>query len=63
MKSKKEGEFYSQMVRKYREEYGVKSIHDFCIKEKVSYTKMLRCLRNDSYCTPYQTSPVKPLME
>ena len=63
MNSKKEGEYYSQMVRKYREEYGGRNLHDFCIKEKVSYTKMLHCLRNDSYCKPYQTIPVKPVKE
>ena len=28
MNSKKEGEYYSQMVRKYREEYGGKNLHD-----------------------------------
>ena len=63
MNNKKEGEYYSQMVRKYREEYGGKNLQDFCIKEKVSYTKMLHCLRNDSYRQPYQTSSEKPLME
>ena len=63
MNSKKEGEYYSQMVRKYREEYGGKNLHDFCVKEKVSYTKMLHCLRKDSYGESYQTSPVKPVKE
>ena len=52
MNSKKDGEYYSQMVRKYREEYGGKNLHDFCIKEKVNDTKMLHCLRNDFYREP-----------
>lgn len=26
-----------------------KNLHWFCIEQKVSYTKMLHCLRNDSY--------------
>ena len=51
------------MVRKYREEYGGKNLHDFCVKEKTSYTKMLHCLRNESYRQPYQTNPVKPVIE
>ena len=63
MNNKKEGEYYSQMVRRYKEEYGGKNLHGFCIKERVSYTKMLHCLRNDSYCKPYQTNPVKPVIE
>jgi len=49
MNNKKEGEYYSQMVRRFRNEYGGKNLQDFCMKEKVSYTKMLHCLRNDSY--------------
>jgi hypothetical protein len=63
MNSKKEGEYYSQMVRKYREEYGGKNLHDFCIKEKVSYPKMLHCLRTDSYRKPTPTGFVKPMKE
>jgi len=39
MNIKKEGEYYFQMVLKYREEYGGKKLHDFCVKEKVSYEK------------------------
>ena len=49
MNNKKEGEYYSQMVRRFRNDYGGKNLQDFCMKEKVSYTKMLHCLRNDSY--------------
>ena len=37
------------MVRRFRNEYGGKNLQAFCINEKVSYTKMLHCLRNDSY--------------
>lgn len=49
MNNKKEGEYYSQMVRRFRNEYGGENLQDFCFKEKVSYTKMLHCLRRDSY--------------
>ena len=54
MNNKKEGEYYSQMVRRFRNEYGGENLQDFCIKEKVSYTKMLHCLRSDSYRQPQQ---------
>lgn len=37
------------MVRRYKNEYGGENLQEFCIKEKVSYTKMLHCLRNESY--------------
>ena len=30
---KKEGEYYSQMVRRYKNEYGGKNLQEFCIKE------------------------------
>ena len=52
MNNKKEGEYYSQMVRRYKNEYGGENLQEFCIKEKVSYTKMLHCLRNESYRKP-----------
>ena len=54
MNNKKEGEYYSQMVRRYKNEYGGENLQEFCIKEKVSYTKMLHCLRNESYRKPQQ---------
>lgn len=54
MNNKKEGEYYSKMVRRFRNEYGGENLQDFCIKEKVSYTKMLHCLRSDSYRKPQQ---------
>lgn len=59
MNNKKEGEYYSQMVRRYKNEYGGKNLQEFCIKEKVSYTKMLHCLRNDSYRKPQHQSEVQ----
>ena len=59
MNNKKEGEYYSQMVRRYKNEYGGKNLQEFCIKEKVSYTKMLHCLRNDSYRKPQHQSDVQ----
>ena len=54
MNNKKEGEYYSQMLRRYKNEYGGENLQKFCIKEKVSYTKMLHCLRNESYRIPQQ---------
>lgn len=59
MNNKKEGEYYSQMVRRYKDEYGGKNLRDFCIKEKVSFNKMLHCLRNDSYRKPKQARIIK----
>ena len=59
MNNKKEGEYYSQMVRRYKNEYGGKNLQEFCIKEKVSYTKMLHCLRNESYRKPQHQSDVQ----
>jgi len=49
MNTKKEGEYYSQMVRRYKNEYGGENLQEFCIKEKVSYTKMLHCLSWESF--------------
>ena len=54
MNNKKEGGYYSQMVRRYKNEYGGENLQEFCSKEKVSYTKMLHCLRNESYRRPQQ---------
>ncbi len=59
MNNKKEGEYYSQMVRRYKNEYGGKNLQEFCIKEKVSYNKMLHSLRNDSYRKPKHVKPAK----
>ena len=47
------------MVRRYKNEYGGKNLQEFCIKEKVSYTKMLHCLRNESYRKPQHQSDVQ----
>ena len=46
------GKYYASMVRKFRTEYKSKNLHGFCKEQKVSYTKMLHCLRNDSYRKP-----------
>ena len=47
-----EGKYYAAMVRKFRTEYKSKNLHGFCKEQNVSYTKMLHCLRNDSYRKP-----------
>lgn len=47
-----EGKYYASMVRKFRTEYKSKNLHGFCKVQKVSYSKMLHCLRNDSYRKP-----------
>ena len=44
-----EGKFYASMVCKFRTEYKSKNLHGLCKEQNVSYTKMLLCLRNDSY--------------
>lgn len=49
MNINEEGKYYASMVRKYRSEYGGRDLTGFCREQKVSYTKMLHCLRNDSY--------------
>ena len=57
MNINEEGKYYASMVRKFRIEYKSKNLHGFCKEQKVSYTKMLHCLRNDSYRKP-STMPV-----
>ena len=52
MNINEEGKYYASMVRKFRTEYKSKNLHGFCKEQKVSYTKMLHCLRNDSYRKP-----------
>ncbi len=52
MNINEEGKYYASMVRKFRTEYNSKNLHGFCNEQKVSYTKMLHCLRNDSYRKP-----------
>lgn len=49
MNINEEGKYYASMVRKYRSEYSGRDLTRFCREQKVSYTKMLHCLRNDSY--------------
>lgn len=57
MNINEEGKYYASMVRKFRTEYNSKNLHGFCKEQKVSYTKMLHCLRDDSYRKP-GTKPV-----
>ena len=52
MNINEEGKYYAAMVRKFRTEYKSKNLHGFCKDQKVSYTKMLHCLRDDSYRKP-----------
>ena len=52
MNINEEGKYYASMVRKFRTEYNSKNLHGFCKELNVSYTKMLYCLRNDSYRKP-----------
>ena len=57
MNIKEEGKFYASLVRKYRTEYKSKNLQGFCRDQKVSYNKMLHCLRNDSYRKPKTETP------
>ena len=52
MNINEEGKYHASMGRKFRTEYKSKNLHGFCKGQKVSYTKMLHCLRNDSYRKP-----------
>lgn len=52
MNINEEGKYYASMVRKFRTEYKSKNLHVFCKDQKVSYTKMIHCLRDDSYRKP-----------
>ena len=49
MNLNEEGKYYASMVRKFRTEYKSKNLHGFCKEQKVNYTKMLHCLRNDFF--------------
>ena len=62
MNINEEGKYYASMVRKFRTEYKSKNLHGFCKDQKVSYTKMLHCLRNDSYRKP-TSEPVSSVRE
>ena len=57
MNIKEEGKYYASLVRKYRTEYKSKNLQGFCRDQKVSYNKMLHCLRNDSYRKPKAEVP------
>ena len=52
-----EGQYYALMVRKFRTEYNSKNLRGFCKEQKVSYTKMLHCIRDDS-CRKSSIKPV-----
>lgn len=56
MNAKEEGSFYADMVKKFRSEYGSKNLTKFCRDQKVSYNKMLHCLRDDAYQKPTETA-------
>ena len=49
MYNKLEEQEYASMVQKYRSEYGGRNLRCFCLEHKVSYQKMLHCLRRESY--------------
>ena len=49
MYNKLEEQEYASMVQKYRSEYGGRNLRGFCLEHKVSYQKMLHCLRSESY--------------
>lgn len=52
MNVNEEGNYYASMVRKFRTEYKGKDLTGFCRDHQLSYTKMLHCLRSDSYRKP-----------
>lgn len=64
MNQKEEGEYYYNMVRKFRTgEYGT-DLQSFCKEEKLSYTKMFHNMRSQSYYKPKQKSITKkPALE
>jgi len=49
MNTKKEGEYYSEMVRRYKNKYRGKNLQEFCILEKVATQ---RCF------IVYETNPI-----
>ena len=57
MNINEQGKYYASMVRKFRTEYKSKNLQGFCRDQKVSYNKMLHCLRNDSYRKPKAEAP------
>ena len=48
----KEGDFYASKVRLFLNEYGGINLEEFCIAERVSYSKMCNCLGRPSYRKP-----------
>lgn len=57
MNINEEGKYYASMVRKFRTEYNSKNLRGVCKEQKVSYTKILYCIRDDSY----RKSSIKPV--
>ena len=57
MNINEEGKYYASMVRKFRTEYNSKNLRGFCKEQKENYTKMLHCIRDDSY----RKSSIKPV--
>ena len=57
MNINEEGKYYASMVRKFRTEYNSKDLQGFCRDHRVSYTKMLHCLRQNSYRKPKASVP------
>ena len=49
MNINEESKYHASMVRKFRTEYKSKILYGFCKEHNISYTKMLHCLRNNSY--------------
>ena len=58
----KEGDFYASKVRLFLNEYGGINLEEFCIAERVSYSKMCNCLGRPSYRKP-ATEPKKQKAE
>ena len=52
MNINEEGKYYASMVRKFRTEYNSKDLQGFCRNHRVSYTKMVHCLRQGSCRKP-----------
>ena len=51
MNINEESMYYDSIVRKFRTEYKSRAFIG-SVKKNVSYTKLLHCLRNDSYRKP-----------
>ena len=58
MYNKLEEQEYASMGQKYRSEYVGRNLRGFCLEHKVSYQKMLHCLRRESYRNTQQAEEV-----